>query len=61
MSLRRDEKNGLLGGVCAGLGKSLNVDVSLMRFLFVLAFLFVGTGPLLYLILWLLLPTEDGE
>ena len=58
-NLRRDSKNAVIGGVCSGLAKVLGLDVTLIRLLFVAAFILAGTGPLLYLILWLLIP--DGE
>ena len=60
-ALRRDRKNAVLGGVCAGLAKYLNIDTLLIRLAFMFAFLWAGVGPLLYLILWLLVPAEDGE
>jgi phage shock protein C len=60
--LRRDVKNAILGGVCAGLGKYFNIDKLLVRLIFLFAFLWAGVGPLLYLILWLLVPAEtDGD
>ena len=60
--LRRDTKNGIMGGVCAGLGNYFNIDKLLIRLIFVFAFLWAGIGPLLYLILWLLIPADtDGD
>jgi len=43
-------------GVCSGLGDYLDIDPTIVRILFLVAFLFVGTGALLYLILWLVMP-----
>ena len=37
----RDSKNKVLGGVCSGLANYFNLDVALLRVLFVVAFLFV--------------------
>jgi phage shock protein PspC (stress-responsive transcriptional regulator) len=45
-----------LGGVCAGLADYLDMDVTLIRVLWVLVVLCGGAGILLYLILWLVLP-----
>jgi len=56
--LTRAEKNKVLGGVCAGLANFFNVDPTLIRIIFVLITLFGGSGVLLYLILWLLIPSS---
>jgi phage shock protein PspC (stress-responsive transcriptional regulator) len=55
MRSSRDKK---LGGVCAGLGEYFDVDVTLVRVLWLLAFFCAGTGLLVYLILWIVLPLE---
>jgi phage shock protein PspC (stress-responsive transcriptional regulator) len=47
-----------LGGVCAGLGAYLDLDVTLVRVLWVLAVFCGGTGLLLYVVLWIVLPVE---
>jgi len=49
----RDKK---LFGVCSGLGDYFDVDPTLVRAGFVLAFLAVGTGLLLYIILAIIMP-----
>lgn len=54
--LFRDGENRVLGGVCSGIGHYFDVDPILFRILFVVAFLGFGTGILLYLILWLIIP-----
>lgn len=59
MALIRDKKNALIGGVCAGLGKWAGIDKTIIRLAFLLAFIFAGAGPLLYLILWILIPSEE--
>jgi len=45
-----------LFGVCSGLANYFDIDPTLMRILFLAAFLFFGTGLLLYLILFILMP-----
>lgn len=45
-----------LFGVCSGLANYLDLDPTVMRILFIVGFLFVGTGLLLYLILALVMP-----
>ena len=55
--LYRDRLNSVIGGVCAGLAAYLNMDVSIVRILFVvLPFLSFGGIVLVYLVLWIALP-----
>jgi len=56
--LMRSSTDKKLGGVCAGVGAYLDLDVTLVRVLWVLAFFCGGTGLLLYVILWIVLPVE---
>ncbi|HEY4687773.1 MAG TPA: PspC domain-containing protein [Anaerolineae bacterium] len=56
--LYRSRTDRMIGGVCGGLGKYFGVDPSLVRLAFVLLFVFGGSGFLLYLILWIVLPEE---
>jgi phage shock protein PspC (stress-responsive transcriptional regulator) len=48
----------MLGGVCAGLGKYFHIDTTIVRLFFVVLTVAGGFGPLLYLILWIVLPPE---
>ena len=52
--LVRGEKK--IFGVCSGLANYFDVDPTIVRLLFVVAFLFAGTGLLLYLILFVMMP-----
>ena len=54
--LYRDPFNRVIGGVCSGLGYYFRVDPIWFRLAFVLALILFGTGILLYLILWIILP-----
>jgi phage shock protein PspC (stress-responsive transcriptional regulator) len=54
--LVRGEKK--IFGVCSGLANYFDVDPTLVRILFVVAFLFAGTGLLLYLILFIMMPDK---
>lgn len=56
--LMRSSTDKKIGGVCAGVASYLDLDVTLVRVLWVLAFLCGGTGLLLYVILWIVLPVE---
>jgi phage shock protein C len=57
--IKADSSNKVFGGVCAGLARYFNLTPSLMR---VLTFLFTlvtgGFAILLYILLWITLPTE---
>ena len=56
--LRRSRSDKWLGGVCAGLGQISGVDAWIWRLMFVLLFLFGGTGLVAYLLLWIFVPLE---
>lgn len=45
-------------GVCGGLAKYMNMDVSIMRLIAVLLILFAGGGLLAYIICALVIPEE---
>jgi phage shock protein C len=47
-----------IGGVCGGLGEYFEKDPTLFRILFVFIALFFGSGVLLYLIMWLIVPKK---
>ncbi len=54
--LYRDKENALLGGVMSGLGHYFGVDPLWLRIIMVILFFGFGTGIILYLILWILIP-----
>ncbi|MDZ4751138.1 MAG: PspC domain-containing protein [Flavobacteriales bacterium] len=54
--LYRDEDDAVIGGVCSGLSHFLGWDPSIARIVLVLAVIFGGTGILLYIILWAVVP-----
>lgn len=58
--LTRVEDGRVIAGVCAGLGRYLGVDPTVVRVIFVLLALFAAGGVLLYLILWLLMPMDSA-
>ena len=59
-TLRRSKSNRILTGVCGGIGEFLNVDANLIRLAFAVFTLLGGSGVLLYLIAWLVIPEEDA-
>lgn len=56
--LYRDKQRASIGGVCAGLADYFNVDVTLVRALFLVALFGFGSGVLLYIILWIVIPEK---
>jgi phage shock protein PspC (stress-responsive transcriptional regulator) len=54
--LMRSSTDKKLGGVCAGVAEYFDLDPTIIRIVWVLAVLCAGTGLLLYLILWIVLP-----
>lgn len=54
--LYRDNESRILGGVCSGLAYYFNIDVVLVRVIFILIFFWLGTGLLAYLILFIVIP-----
>ena len=55
--LFRDPDNRVIGGVCAGVTNYLGLgDPIWLRLALVISFFFFGTGFLLYLILWIIIP-----
>jgi phage shock protein PspC (stress-responsive transcriptional regulator) len=66
--LYRSTTDKVIGGVCGGLGNYLNLDPVIARILFVLLAVFGGSGVLVYIILWIVIPeqkyyfgTKEGE
>lgn len=56
--LYRDEYHKKIAGVCAGLAEYFNIDVAIVRVIFVLALIFHGGGFLIYIIFWIVLPKK---
>jgi phage shock protein PspC (stress-responsive transcriptional regulator) len=57
--LRRSATDQWLGGVCAGLAVFSGLDTWLWRLLFVLMVVLGGTGLLLYVLMWILVPLDS--
>lgn len=55
--LRKSE--GKIAGVCAGLGAYFDINPVLFRIAFVAIVLLGGSGGLIYLLLWLILPSRS--
>jgi phage shock protein C len=58
-ALRRSRSDRWLGGVCGGLARITGVAAWLWRLAFVLLVACAGTGVLVYVLLWVLVPDDD--
>lgn len=58
--LRRDLNNKKIAGVCAGLAKHLEWDVTLVRVLFLVGIVLHGAGLIAYAIGWIAMPPDDA-
>lgn len=56
--LYRDENDKVIGGVCSGLANYFNVDVVVVRILFVILAVSFGVGIIPYLVLWIAVPSS---
>ncbi len=59
--LYRSQTDKILGGVAGGLGHYFDIDSTVFRLLFVLLAVFGGSGFLIYIILWLIIPDEASQ
>lgn len=53
---RRDEY--MIAGVASGIARALDVDVWIIRLIFIILVVGFGTGLLAYFILWMIMPLE---
>ena len=56
--LYRDTNEKMLGGVCSGIAAYFRIDPTVVRLLFLVLFFGGGSGFLLYLLLWIILPSK---
>ncbi len=57
--LYRDVENGKISGVCAGLSDYLDIDVTIIRVIWLVLVVCAGTGLLAYLIMALVVEPKD--
>lgn len=60
MKLERSADDKWIAGVAGGLAKSFGVDATIIRIVFALVAIFWGTGLLLYVALWVIMPRASG-
>lgn len=59
--LTRLEKNKMIGGVCAGLGEYFDIDLTLVRLIFVALAIMTAVFPMVifYVIAWIVIPAAE--
>jgi phage shock protein C len=58
--LYRSQTNRQVAGVCGGLAEYFNLDATLIRILFVVLAVLGGSGIVLYLAMWIIVPKEPS-
>jgi phage shock protein PspC (stress-responsive transcriptional regulator) len=56
--LRRDSRNKVIAGVCAGIARRYGMSTSGLRLAFVLSCVLPGPQFVAYLLLWVLIPAD---
>ncbi|MDP4686109.1 MAG: PspC domain-containing protein [Salibacteraceae bacterium] len=54
--LFRDQDNAVVGGVCAGVGQYFGIEPIWLRLFMAISIIVFGSGALLYIILWVIVP-----
>lgn len=57
--LYRSESEKVIAGICGGLARYFEIDPVIIRILFIALAVFGGGGFVLYLILWLVIPSKS--
>jgi phage shock protein PspC (stress-responsive transcriptional regulator) len=57
-SFKRSRSDRWLGGVCGGIGRSTGMESWVWRLIFAALFICAGAGLLVYLLLWIFVPSE---
>ena len=56
--LYRSKTNRQVAGVCGGLAEHFNLDATLIRVLFVVLAVLGGSGLIIYVAMWIIVPKE---
>lgn len=56
--LYRSREDVMIGGVCSGIAKYLEMDPTVVRLVFVLLLFLSGAGFWIYVVLWVIMPKE---
>jgi phage shock protein PspC (stress-responsive transcriptional regulator) len=55
-----DKANKKIGGVCAGLARYGDLDVTLVRIIWLVIAFSTGIGFLAYIVAWIAMPSDEG-
>jgi phage shock protein C len=58
--LMLDKTNNKIGGVCAGIARYADIDVVVVRVLWLVVAFSTGVGFLAYLVAWIVIPSDRG-
>lgn len=56
--LRRSRGDRMIGGVCGGIAQAMGIGSWIVRLIFALLILCAGTGLLVYVLMWILVPED---
>jgi phage shock protein PspC (stress-responsive transcriptional regulator) len=59
--LQRSQHDGIIAGVCSGLGNYFNIEPVLVRIALIIFVLLGGSGILAYLLAWYIMPDAAGQ
>jgi len=59
--LYRSKTDKIFAGVCGGLADYFDIDATIIRLLFILIVAFGGSGLIVYVLLWLIMPKSSNE
>ena len=54
--LYRSRNQRMVAGVCGGLADYFNIDATVVRVLFLILSVFGGTGLVIYIVMWIIVP-----
>jgi phage shock protein PspC (stress-responsive transcriptional regulator) len=58
-SLVRPRHGRMIAGVCAGLGRRFGISPNVVRLIFILSCVLPGPQFLVYIVLWIMMPSES--
>lgn len=56
--IKRNKSNKMLGGVCSGIARHMDIDPAIVRLAFVLGAIFCGLTFWIYIAAWLILEED---
>ena len=59
--LYRNKKDSKIAGVCTGIGDYFEIDPVIVRLLFILGLVMGGSGMIVYVVAWIIVPMGTQE